>query len=107
MYIDAHVHLDKYDSELPKVIKEIEQNRIFTISVSMDPQGYAKSRRIDDQTKWVLSTFGIHPWNAPKFHAQLDKLEPLIESSPMIGEIGLDYHFIPEPENHAMCFVTS
>lgn len=102
MYIDAHAHLDKYDSDLPNVIQEIERHRIFTISVSMDPEGYAKSRRIDDQSKWVLSTFGIHPWNAPKFHTQLEELEPLIELSPMIGEIGLDYRFIHEPDNHEL-----
>jgi TatD DNase family protein len=102
MYIDAHVHLDKYDSQLPQVIEEIEQHEIFTISVSMDPEGYAKSKAIDERTEWVLSTFGVHPWNAPTFHSQLEALQPLIDSSPMVGEIGLDYHFIPEPENHAL-----
>jgi hypothetical protein len=39
MYIDAHAHLDKYDLQLPQVIEEIEQHEIFTISVSMDPDG--------------------------------------------------------------------
>jgi TatD DNase family protein len=66
-----NAHLDKYDSQLPQVIEEIEQHEIFTISVSMDPEGYAKSKAIDEQTEWVLSTFGVHPWNAPTFHSQL------------------------------------
>ncbi len=102
MYIDAHAHLDKYDSQLPQVIEEIEQHEIFTIGVSMDPEGYAKSKAIDERTEWVLSTFGVHPWNAPIFHSQLETLQPLIDASPMVGEIGLDYHFISEPENHAL-----
>src|SRR5512142_1752823 len=102
MYIDAHAHLDKYDSDLPQVIKEIEQHEIFTISVAMDPEGYAKSKVIDEQSKWVVSTFGVHPWNAPAFHSQLDALQPLIDASPMVGEIGLDYHFITEPESHLL-----
>ena len=102
MYIDAHAHLDKYDSQLPQVIEEIERNEIFTISVAMDPEAYAKSKAIDEQTEWVLSTFGVHPWNAPTFHSQLEALQPLIDASPMVGEIGLDYHFIPEAENHAL-----
>ena len=102
MYIDAHAHLDKYDSHLPKVIQEIEEHKIFTISVSMDPKAYAKSRHIEEHTNWVLSTFGVHPWNAPAFHSQLDALQPLIDASPMLGEIGLDYHFIPEPESHGL-----
>jgi TatD DNase family protein len=102
MYIDTHAHLDKYDSQLPQVIEEIERDEIFTISVSMDPKGYAKSKAIDEQTGWTLSTFGVHPWNAPAFHTQLEALQPLIDSSPMLGEIGLDYHFVPEAENHAL-----
>jgi TatD DNase family protein len=102
MYIDAHAHLDKYDSELPQVIREIEQKEIFTISVSMDPDAYVKSKAIGEQTDWVVSTFGVHPWNAPTFHLQLEALQPLIDSSPMVGEIGLDYHFIPDLENHSL-----
>jgi TatD DNase family protein len=102
MYIDAHAHLDKYDSQLRQVIVEIEQHQIFSISVSMNPQEYAKSKAIDERTEWVLSTFGVHPWNAPTFHSQLEALQPLIDTSPMVGEIGLDYHFVAEPENQAL-----
>jgi TatD DNase family protein len=83
-------------------IEEIERYEIFTIGVSMDPEGYAKSRAIDEQTEWCVSTFGVHPWNAQAFHSQLEALQPLIDASPMVGEIGLDYHFISEPENHAL-----
>jgi len=94
--------MDKYDSQLPQAIEEIERHEIFTISVSMDPEGYAKSKTIDERTEWVISTFGVHPWNAPAYHSQLEALQPLIDASPMVGEIGLDYHFVPEPENHAL-----
>jgi len=102
MYIDAHAHLDKYESQLPQAIKEIEQHEIFTVSVSMDPEAYAKSKAIDDRTRSVVSTFGVHPWNAPSFHSQLEVLQPLIDASPMVGEIGLDYHFVTDPEKHAL-----
>jgi TatD DNase family protein len=102
MYIDTHAHLDKYDSLLPKAIEEIERHEIFTIGVSMDPEGYAKSKTIDEQTEWCVSTFGVHPWNAPAFHSQLEALQPLIDASPMVGEIGLDYHFVLEQENHSI-----
>jgi TatD DNase family protein len=102
MYLDAHAHLDKYEAQLPQAIKQIEQHEIFTVSVSMDPEAYAKSKAIDEKTRLVVSTFGIHPWNAPTYHAQLEALQPLIDASPMVGEIGLDYHFIAEPEKHAL-----
>jgi len=100
MFIDAHAHLDKYDSELSAIIEEIEANQIFTLSVSMDVESYVKSKRLDAKCKWILSTFGIHPWNAPAVHQNLQSLDALIGDSPMIGEIGLDYHFVTEPEKY-------
>lgn len=44
MYVDAHAHLDKYDPELPEMLDEMEQNEIFTVGVSMNPESYARSR---------------------------------------------------------------
>jgi len=102
MYIDAHAHLDKYDAELPEILGQIEENEIFTLSVSMDPESYAKSRKIDDQSAWVVTSFGVHPWEAPKYCGRIGILDPLIDASPMVGEIGLDYHFVTEPENHVL-----
>jgi TatD DNase family protein len=102
MYVDAHAHLDKYDSDLPDILHEIERNEIFTLSVSMNPESYAKSRKIDEQSQWVVTSFGVHPWDAPEFCDGLERLDPLIDSSPMVGEIGLDYHFVPQPETHAI-----
>jgi TatD DNase family protein len=102
MYVDAHAHLDKYDSELSEMLDEIERNEIFTVSVSMNPRSYAKSREIDEQSQWVVTSFGVHPWDAPEFCGQLESLDPLIDTSPMVGEIGLDYHFVTEPDKHVI-----
>jgi TatD DNase family protein len=100
MYLDMHAHLDKYEAEIADVIGEIKANRILTVSVSMDPQAYLKSKELDSRCEWVVSTFGIHPWNAPAYHADLHVLDELIAQSPMVGEIGLDYHFITDPVQH-------
>ena len=100
MYIDAHAHLDKYDSDLPDIITEIEANQIFTLSVSMCPESYLKSKKLDAKCRWVLSTFGVHPWVAPDIHPTLQSVDALIADSPLVGEIGLDYHFVTEPEKH-------
>ena len=103
MYIDAHAHLDKYDeTELPQVISEIDREQIFTVSVSMDPEAYLKSKTLVAPCKWVVSSFGIHPWNAPDAHHDLQALDKLIAESPLVGEIGLDYHFVTEPEKHEL-----
>jgi TatD DNase family protein len=102
MYVDAHAHLDKYDSELPEILHEIERNEIFTVSVSMNPESYARSRKIGEQSQWVVTSFGVHPWDAPEFCNRLESLDPLIDASPMVGEVGLDYHFVTEPEKHVV-----
>jgi TatD DNase family protein len=62
----------------------------------MDPQGYLNSKTLDSHSPWIISTFGIHPWNAVSVH-DLQALDGLIAESPMIGEIGLDYHFVTDP----------
>jgi len=101
MYIDAHAHLDKYDQpELSQVIGEIEVDRIITLSVSMDPAAYLKSKALPALSKWVVPSFGIHPWNAPDAQHDMQALDKLIAESPMVGEIGLDYHFVTESEKH-------
>jgi TatD DNase family protein len=94
MLIDAHAHLDKYSEELPKALEEIEEQQIFTIAVAMDVPSYKRSLEITEGCALVLSTFGIHPRRAPKYADHLSELGPLIEQSPAIGEIGLDFHWV-------------
>jgi TatD DNase family protein len=101
MYIDAHSHLDKYDgTEIPQVIGEIDADQIVTLSVSMDPEAYLKSKTLAARYRWFGPSFGIHPWNARDAHRNMPALDKLIAESPMAGGIGLDYHFVTEPEKH-------
>lgn len=103
MYIDAHAHLDKYDeTDLSRVISEIEADQIVTLSVSMDPAAYVKNKAVAALSSRVVPSFGIHPWNAPDVHHNMQALDKLIAESPMVGEIGLDYHFVTEPEKHEL-----
>ena len=92
VYVDAHAHLDEYpDTWLGVVLGQLEELRIATISVAMAPQAYEHTLKIQELSPWVLATLGIHPWNAQHFVTLLDELEPELESSPMFGEIGLDF----------------
>ena len=101
MLIDAHSHVDRYDlvgdRALESALAEISQHQILTISNSMDLASYERNLELSKTCEWVLPTFGVHPWNAPQYAACLDDLEEAIASSPMIGEIGLDYHFVTDP----------
>jgi TatD DNase family protein len=94
MLIDAHCHLDRYRGNLERVLEEIKQHRIFTISNSMDLLSYRQNVRIAAISDFVLPVFGVHPWNALKYIGRLRDLDWAISESPIIGEIGLDHYFV-------------
>lgn len=97
MYLDAHAHLDHYtDAQLPQVLAELEALKVLTISVATDPASYRKACELATQSRWIIPTFGIHPWKAPEFVDTLESLQPLIDASPMLGELGLDYHWVED-----------
>ena len=94
MLIDAHVHLDKYGDLLDEALKEIEGERIFTFATAMDLPSYQELQQIGQRSALVLPTFGIHPRRAPQYADRLSDLSPHIETTPAIGEIGLDFHWV-------------
>ena len=100
MLIDAHSHVDRYDlvdeQALASALAEIAQHQILTISNSMDLLSYKRNLEIGKMCNLVLPTFGVHPWNAPEYGDRLDDLRGAIERSPMLGEIGLDHHFVQD-----------
>ena len=100
MLIDAHVHLDKYGDRLDDALREIEGRRIFTVATAMDAPSYGELTRIATRSPLVLPTFGVHPRRAPQVASRLSDLSPLIERSPAIGEIGLDFHWEKDESNY-------
>jgi len=100
MLIDVHSHVDRYslvgEHALPSALAEIAQHRILTISNSMDLPSYKQNLEIGENCDLVLPVFGVHPWNAPEYADRLQDLKGAIESSPMIGEIGLDHYFVAD-----------
>jgi TatD DNase family protein len=96
MLIDAHAHLDKYGAELPAALREIAENRIVTIATAMDIASYQELQRIAERSDLVLATFGVHPKRAPQYAHRLREINPLIEATPLIGEIGLDFHWVQD-----------
>jgi TatD DNase family protein len=94
MLIDAHVHLDKYGDLLDEALRQIEQERIFTVATAMDVPSYLDLQKIAKRSELVLPTFGIHPRRAAEYVDSLPEISRYIESSPAIGEIGLDFHWV-------------
>lgn len=100
MLIDSHTHLDRYGDSLKIALEEIRRKRIFTISNSMDLPSYRRNLEIAEHSDLVLPTFGVHPRNAPDYDHRLTELGKAIEQSPMIGEIGLDYHWVEDASQY-------
>jgi len=96
MLIDAHAHLNRYDKLTDKALDEIENYKIFTISNSMDLQSYKENQEIGEKCRYALPTFGIHPWVAHEYVHKLIEIDDYIGKSPMLGELGLDYHFVKD-----------
>ncbi len=100
MWIDAHSHLDLYEDALESALEEIRQHGIFTVSNSLGLESYQHNLGIASECDWVLPTFGVHPWFAHQYADRLDDLAPGIEQSPMLGEIGLDHHFVEDASQY-------
>jgi TatD DNase family protein len=100
MLIDAHVHLDKYGNLLDQALREIEEGQIFTVATAMDLPSYLELRNIGERSDLVLPTFGIHPRRAAEYADRLHEIGRHIESSPAIGEIGLDFHWVKDTNTY-------
>jgi TatD DNase family protein len=100
MLIDAHVHLDKYGDRLDDALREIEEQRIFTVATAMDVPSYLELQKIGERSDLVLPTFGIHPRRAAEYAGQLRDIGRYIETSPAIGEIGLDFHWVKDTSTY-------
>lgn len=100
MYIDFHNHIDFYkDEEIDSVINCINLNNIKIIACSMDEESYLKNIEISKKSDYIVPIFGIHPWRV-KNNIDIDKFEYYIKNTPLIGEIGLDFHWIEDKDTY-------
>ena len=102
MLIDVHSHLDRYllckrfGENINPVLEQIEEQKILTISNSMDITSYRTNCRIAKKSKYVIPAFGIHPWNAHRYVNKAEFVEKLIDKTEIVGEIGLDYYYVKD-----------
>ncbi len=101
MFIDAHAHLDMYKGNRRDIISQIEESKIFTISNSIDIPSYRENMILSEFSEYIIPTFGIHPCNAPDYAGDLNSLRNYVRSSLMIGEVGLDFHFVKDSSEYA------
>lgn len=100
MLIDVHAHLDRYGDRLPEAIGQIDAHRIVTVAVAMDTESYDQTKALAERSAYIRPVFGVHPWEAPRYADHLAALDPWLEETPMIGEAGLDFHFVEDKSLH-------
>jgi len=101
IFIDAHTHMDAYGvADLDRALAQTSDHRILTISNATDVPSYVRASRIAERCDWIIPTFGIHPWSAMAYADSLETLDPYIDQSPMLGEIGLDYYYVSNRESY-------
>ncbi len=99
MVVDTHTHLnmDRYDDDLPEVIKRAEEAGVgLIIDVGVDVESSQKSIQISERFKSIFSAVGCHPHDAVKMKEKdFCRLERLLNHDRVVavGEIGLDYHY--------------
>jgi len=102
MLIDTHAHLDytDYDPDRAEVIgRAAEAGVTEIISIGTKIESSTRAVELAENFPNIWATVGIHPCdvdNAPD--AAVDYLRKLAQSRRVVavGEIGLDYHHLPE-----------
>jgi len=96
--LDAHAHLDQFGEAWPAALEEIRRLGIVTVAVSMDVASWEATRALAEGEPLILPSFGIHPWEAPRWHRRLGELDRHVSAAPMLGEVGLDRRFVKDPD---------
>ena len=98
MYSDDHCHLHEY-KDISEVLLRAKAAKVkYIIGVTMDLPSFYTTTEIAKKYDIVIPAIGIHPWKAPKCMQDIDKIRELLSFRGIMGEIGLDHHFIDNKE---------
>lgn len=104
-YVDVHAHLDfeVYDNTREQLIKDLEENKIFVLTNTLNPKNYQKTKELYKNTNFVSVCPGLYPQDAEKItdeemNTYLNNLRTQSQSLIAIGEIGLDKHKTKDEE---------
>lgn len=107
-YIDIHCHLPEnyfFKDIHTHITQWIQQGLIHVVSVSQDFRESLRSIELSKKyPDMVIPSIGIHPWKAHKKHNELEQFDQLLSENRKIiilGEIGLDFHFISQKERYS------
>jgi TatD DNase family protein len=86
---DTHFHLD-LQKDRSAVIREIEQNQVYTIAVTNLRDLYRKEIR-EIKSKYIRLALGLHPELIHQYNNQIHLMWDLLPEVRYVGEVGLDF----------------
>ena len=106
MIFDTHAHYDDeaFDADRDVLLESMESNgigKIVNVCASID--GLEKTIALMEKYPFVYGAIGVHPDDADQMTQEtLDKIRTLLqhEKAVAVGEIGLDYYWHKEKEEH-------
>jgi len=105
--IDAHCHLEQknYENDLDEVIKMCKEKGMkAVVSSCAHPRDFDRAMEIEEKYRgFVFITLGIHPEYIKEFSEDqiseyIEKIKSVKDRIVGIGEIGLDYNWVKEPD---------
>ncbi|MBU4266792.1 MAG: TatD family hydrolase [Candidatus Altiarchaeota archaeon] len=102
MLIDVHTHLDfpQFDSDRKEIVGKASEDGILIINSGIGPEGIEKTINLIEKHEGILATLGLSPQEFDS--GVIDETIRLIRKYKNrivgIGEVGLDYYWIKEPE---------
>jgi len=101
MIVDTHVHLDneKFLDDVDTVITKAFDNNVKKFIIpAADPKDLLRAIELAEKYKEIYFAVGVHPVDIDKYDDKL--LIDYIEHPKCVavGEIGLDYHWVKEPQ---------
>lgn len=102
MLIDVHAHLDfpQFDSDRGEVIRKASEEGTLIINSGIGPEGIEKVIKLSEKHKGIFATLGLSPQEFD--FGVIDETIKLIRRYKDriigIGEVGLDYYWVKEPE---------
>lgn len=101
MLIDTHAHLDfpQFDNDRKEVIERAKKEGIIIINSGLGPEGIEKTIKLVDEYK-IFATLGLSPteFNDDIIENTIELIKKYRDRIIGIGEVGLDYYWVKEPE---------
>lgn len=85
---DTHFHFDLQEAK-SEVLKEIENNQIYTIAVTNLPPLYEKLKK-EVNSKFVRVALGLHPELIEQYQKYIPDMWRLLPDVKYVGEVGID-----------------